>query len=277
MTFLKDVFRFYINSSINVSLAVVSLVCLTYLNLDNAVNYEILCFVFFSTITGYNFVKYAGIAQLHHRSLTHRLKIIQVFSIVSFIAMLYFLAHLPRSVWGVLVLSVLFTLFYAVPLNVIKSRSNKRRTLRDIAGIKILIIGVVWSLTTVILPAIATGDFIVWDLAILSLQRLLWVVVLTIPFEIRDLPYDRISLGTIPQRMGVRRAKLLGYLLLLVQVLLVFMRDQYDQEIIVVDIVGVCIAGLFLWRATVSQSRYYASFWVEAAPIFWLASSLILY
>ena len=222
-------------------------------------------------------MKYAGIAQLHHRSLTHRLKIIQVFSIVSFIAMLYFLAHLPRSVWGVLVLSVLFTLFYAVPLNVIKSRSNKRRTLRDIAGIKILIIGVVWSLTTVILPAIATGDFIVWDLAILSLQRLLWVVVLTIPFEIRDLPYDRISLGTIPQRMGVRRAKLLGYLLLLVQVLLVFMRDQYDQEIIVVDIVGVCIAGLFLWRATVSQSRYYASFWVEAAPIFWLASSLILY
>lgn len=78
MSVIRQVFRFYINSSIHVALAVCAFTASTYeiLNLPFAEN---LLFFVFGTITGYNFVKYAGIAQLHHRSLTSTLQIIQIF------------------------------------------------------------------------------------------------------------------------------------------------------------------------------------------------------
>ena len=56
---IKRLFDFYINSSTHVSLSVVALGWITYLSLDINVNFVVLSFLFFSTVTGYNFVKYA--------------------------------------------------------------------------------------------------------------------------------------------------------------------------------------------------------------------------
>ena len=47
-------------------------------------NISLLWFVFFASITGYNFVKFFGLAKFHHRSLATWLKLIQVISIFSF-------------------------------------------------------------------------------------------------------------------------------------------------------------------------------------------------
>ena len=57
MQSLKRLFDFYINSSIHVALAVSSLVYITILEFHLKLDIEIILFVFFATITGYNFVK----------------------------------------------------------------------------------------------------------------------------------------------------------------------------------------------------------------------------
>ena len=62
MNALKRIFEFYINSSIHVALAVLSLVLITVLEFNLKLPNSYWYFVFFGTITGYNFVKYAPIA-----------------------------------------------------------------------------------------------------------------------------------------------------------------------------------------------------------------------
>ena len=90
MKFLKLLFDFYLNASIHVAFSLFALLRITEIYFDLPYNKNLNYFMFFGTITGYNFVKYAGVAKLHHRSLTKGLKNIQVFSFFAFIAFCYF-------------------------------------------------------------------------------------------------------------------------------------------------------------------------------------------
>ena len=75
------------NSSIHVALAVYAMTWITLLSFDLAYDENALYFVFYATITAYNFVKYFGLAKFHHRRLASWLKAIQVFSAIAFILM----------------------------------------------------------------------------------------------------------------------------------------------------------------------------------------------
>ena len=79
MKLLSSVFSFYINSSIHVAFAVLAFVGISMLEYDLEIPNALWVFIFFGTITGYNFVKYAKIAGLRHRQLTNSLRTIQVF------------------------------------------------------------------------------------------------------------------------------------------------------------------------------------------------------
>lgn len=115
MQVLKRVFDFYINSSIHVALAVCCLTYITLLEFDLVINFSLLLFTFFSTITGYNFVKYFGLAKFHHRSLAAWLKYIQIFSFFSFIALIYFSFKLEIKTLYYLGALGIITFLYAIP------------------------------------------------------------------------------------------------------------------------------------------------------------------
>ena len=144
-----------------------------------------LYFVFFAAITGYNFVKYAPIAGLHHRSLAKSLKTIQIFSFLCFGLLLYFSFQLSfktllfSGIFGV------FTVLYAIPF-------LNTRSLRTVKGLKIFVVALVWAGVTVLIPLIEASMHYQQLLGLLFIERFLIVVVLVLPFEIRDLPYDRI-------------------------------------------------------------------------------------
>ena len=72
------------------ALAVYALAWVTLIQYGLDYDQNVLCFVFFASITGYNFVKYFGISKFHHRSLARWLKVIQVCSLIAFIAMSYY-------------------------------------------------------------------------------------------------------------------------------------------------------------------------------------------
>ena len=205
MRSLKTFFEFYINSSIHVALAVVSLSIISFFNFGIPVNLNLLTFIFFGTITGYNFVKYAGIAKMHHRSLATSLKLIQIFSFFCFLDLLWSLFKVDVKVLVWTAFFGIFTLLYALPV------FSKKRNLRSISGIKIFIIALVWAGVTVILPVVS-AKFVLMSMFLFEfLQRFLLVLVLILPFEIRDLKYDLQQLGTIPQKVGVTKTKILGF------------------------------------------------------------------
>ncbi|MFQ3296433.1 MAG: hypothetical protein ACI9JT_000310 [Polaribacter sp.] len=263
MKFLRAVFNFYINASVHVALAVYALVRITeqYLELNYQANFTAL--IFFGTITGYNFVKYAGVAKLHHRSLTEDLKIIQVFSFLCFLATCYLGAQVSLKTLIFAIPFVLLTLLYAVPF-----LSGFDKNLREVSYLKIVVVAIVWAGFTVLIPVINSGEEIVLNLWLLSLQRFLIVVVLILPFDIRDVQYDAISLQTIPKKIGVQKTKRLGLGMMVFALILEYGINANDISRNVFMIFFFTIL-VFLMRSKMNQSKYYSSFWVESLPIIW--------
>ncbi|WP_299625511.1 hypothetical protein [uncultured Tenacibaculum sp.] len=256
------IFEFYINSSLHVALSVYSFIRITEFYFHLPYQEELNYFIFYGTITGYNFVKYAGIAKLHHMSLTKNLRLIQLFSLVCFLLMLFYVTKIDFEILYYFVPFSLLTLFYAVP--VFKGLS---KNLRSIGTIKIFIIALVWAGVTSLIPLI-NHDISNGVKTLHFIQRFLFVVVLTLPFDIRDMKYDKKYLQTIPQIIGVERTKKVGFILLLVSVCIEFVITPTPSIKFVYAIIFFTL--LFgLQRASIKQQKYYTSFWIEGIPIFW--------
>lgn len=263
MRALRAIFDFYINSSIHVALAVCALSWVTVLKFGVPLRWNTLAFIFFATITGYNFVKYAGIAKLHYQSLTRNLRIIQLFSLVSFLLLVYTITLQSGAFLWVNIGLGLITFFYAVPF------LPKDNTLRSLRTLKIFVIAFVWAGTSVLLPLVDFQSVFSAEVIRCFFQNFMFVLAITLPFEIRDLGFDSPELGTFPQRLGLRATKLLGYALLIAFLVLGFFSKNFFWPGFLSAVGIVVAATLFIFYASKHQPRYYASFWVEALPIVW--------
>lgn len=267
MRFLKQLLDFYINASIHVALAVYALSWVTLKKFNIFYDENILYFIFYATITGYNFVKYFGIAKFHHRSLTSRLKVIQVFSLLCFLLLCYYASKLELQTLIYIVVFGIITFLYAIPFIPKSLYLDSQQNLRDVSGLKVYVIAIVWTGVTVFLPLINNDFAFNADLYITAFQRFIFVIVLMLPFEIRDLKYDSLKLSTIPQKIGVKRTKLIGVLLLLLFFFLEYFKNELSSESIIMHLLAFLITALFLIFANKKRNRYYSSFWVESIPI----------
>ncbi len=263
MRFLEQLFNFYINASIHVALAVYALVRITEMYFELPYNEPLDYFIFYGTITGYNFVKYAGVAKLHHRSLTNNLKSIQIFSLICFLLMSFYAWHLSVRTLLFLLPLILLTLLYAIPF-----LSGFQKNLRSISYLKIIVVAFVWAGFTVLLPLFDVEKSFSTSVYIAALQRFLLVVILVLPFDIRDVQFDAVSLQTIPKKIGIEKVKKLGYILLAFCVALEFIIEPTNQFRTIFLILFFLILFL-LMRAKVNQSKYYSSFLVESVPVIW--------
>ncbi|WP_417874599.1 hypothetical protein [Xanthomarina gelatinilytica] len=275
MALLKQIFNFYIDSSIHVALAVFALSWVTLLEFGIPYDRAVLYFIFFASITGYNFVKYFGLARFHHRSLTNWLKLIQVFSLMCFIGMCYFALKLELiSLVAILGFGVV-TFLYAIPFLPNKILYDKHKNLRNVSGLKVYIIALVWAGVTVVLPILNNHVPLDTNVVVTGFQRFVFVTVLMFPFEIRDLNYDSLKLATIPQQIGIKNTKIVGVLLLMLFFLLEFLKPQLSVEHTVSMLITMFVTLMFLIFANRNQGRYYSSFWVEGIPLVWLLLLLV--
>jgi len=263
MTFLKHLFNFYINASIHVALAVYALTRITEVYFELPYNQNLDIFIFFGTITGYNFVKYAGVAKFYHRSLTQSLRLIQIFSFVCFVLLCYFGWLLPLKTLTYFAPFAVFTILYITPF-----LGGFQKNLRGVSYLKIFVVAGVWAGVTTSIPLLANGYEFDSNLVLLFFQRMLFVLALILSFEIRDMQLDLQDVRTLPQKIGIQQTKKLGLVLLLFVLTFEFLIT--DNKTLRNVSLGVCFGLLFfIMRSKEKQSTYYSSFWVEAIPVFW--------
>lgn len=270
MSGFSRIFDFYINSSIHVSIAIVSFAAVTFLNFKIPIDYELLVFIFLASVTGYNFIKYAGIAKLHHLSLARNVRIIQIFSFLIFLCLLWSAFQQSFQIIVIAAIMALFTILYAVPV------FTENRNLRGVPGLKIFVIAFVVTVVTILMPLAGYKSFLTQDVLLELFQRFCLVVAVILPFEIRDLRYDMAQLGTMPQIFGVSGTKLLGYILLGYSLLPEFLKQETHWEYVISLLFVIFLAAGFLKYSTIRQSKYFASFWVEAIPVFWISVLYLL-
>ena len=259
---LTKVFDFYIFSNIHVAFATFSLVKITLLNIGILKNTSA-WFVFFSTLLSYNIIRLLrldSIKNWYNIWIKNNIKPLYFINSLSLISIIYLSFYLHLKSVIVLFPFVLATLFYTFPL--------KKYSLRNIANLKLFLIAFSWAGITVLFPLSQnyitprTIDYFVF------LQRFLFIIVITIPFDIRDLDYDSKKLRTLPQQIGIKKTKIFGLALLLIFNIIEFLKPTTEQALFSTCLITL-ISAVFLIYSNQKQSKYYSAFFIESIPIIW--------
>jgi hypothetical protein len=230
MRFIVKILDFLVASNIYVSLGVYALTWLS-LQIYNSENTALTLFVFFSTLFAYNFMRLVRVHPMllegestRHQSIYKLRVILWAICLFSGLISCYFFIEIYQSIFRLLIALTVVSLAYALP---IYKKGDKWLRLRDVPGVKIFLIAIVWSLVTEGFPALLSEG----SLSVLPLvERFLFVFAITIPFDIRDLRFDDYDLATIPQYFGVRKARWLGVGALLVAELILAYRFFFRNE-----------------------------------------------
>ena len=276
-SFLKSVLDFLLFSNIFISLCAVAQALVTYQLLNVKPEQNILALLFFATLAQYNFsillskpakpqnspfrrVKWIF---SHHR-LMITLTIIAMLSLIPLVLLLSMPSQILLIFLGVL------SVAYALP---IFSFNNKRFGLRNIPGIKLFLIAIVWSLSTVLLPIVEMENTVGFALSsretiLLVAKRFLLVAAITIPFDIRDLFQDRSSaLKTIPVLLGEKKAYLFCQIILSIYLVLLFLfTDRFDQNFIALSLT-IFLAGWLIFKSNFAKDEYYYFFYLDGILI----------
>jgi hypothetical protein len=263
MVSFKQIFDFYLRSSIHVAFSVYALVRMTHFMFHIPADEPMANFAFLGTIVGYNFVKYDALARAKKREMRNELKLITLLSFISLVGVGYYFFQLELITQIVSVVVLVLTLLYTLPF------FPNRKNARNWAGVKIYIVALCWVGVTLVLPLLNAHVPLGFDFFLKCIQRFILVFVLILIFEILDLTNDDPHLKTVPQQIGVSRTKIVGLLLLLPFYFLELLKNNFIVEQLIVNGVLFVVLSLFLAFANENRSRYFTSFWVESIPIFW--------
>lgn len=258
---LKNIFDFYIDASLHVSVATSSLVLLTYYFAEIAVDWNVFSMVFFGTVFSYNFIKYFSV-YLNKSKYSSKEKMVLWLTVISGIIGAINFLLLNWTTQCIAILFGLLSVFYAVPV-------GKLKNLRNISGIKIYIVALCWAGVTLLLPLQEAGIGVTIDVILKFFQRFILTLVLILIFEINDLKYDDIRLKTVPQTIGVPKTKLLIYGLLIPFFFLELFKVNYYPNQWIIDLILVLMITLLTYFANIHRSRYYTLFWTESIPVLW--------
>lgn len=201
---------------------------------------------------------------------------ITIIAILSLIPLTLFLSTEGKML---LFFLALISIGYNLP---IFSINDKKFGLRNIPGIKLFIIAMVWSLSCVLLPILELEShqtIIVpaRDTILLIAKRFLFIAAITVPFDIRDLFQDRSNeLKTIPVILGERKAYLFCMVLLLIYLVLLFLFTQSFDHNFFGLMITIILTGWLIFRSEWERNEYYYFFYLDGVMIMQYVVLLIL-
>jgi len=272
MQLFKKIVDFYIYSNIHVALAGFSLTKITLINFGIEDNLTTI-FVAFSILISYNFIRFYEIKNNRLNWfkdwLFMNLKGILLLFILSILGLGYISFFADFNLKSVLILFpfAFMTFFYAIPL---LKRGKLEVSFRNFPMIKIFSIAIAWAGISVFFPLYEAQYQFTSEVYFDFIQRILFLLAITIPFDIRDVNADSKSLKTLPQILGIPNSKILGTLLLIGFLLMEILKENFTYAGFLIVLIISIITSLFLWFSSPKKSRYYTSFWVESIPIIWL-------
>lgn len=221
MNLLRTGFNFLLYSNIFIGLGAVGLACSNQLTVGNTFSFDNNSwFIFFSTVFTYSYLKYGhpstGVVTTAHRQWAKAYpQLSKNLLLLSLLASGAFFFTLSNSNKMIVMGVGVFTAFYGF---VSLPFTSSKLKLRDFGLLKTFFVGLVWSVTTVIVPLEGTPVEPAM-LVFLLLRRFLFIFALTLVFEIKDQATDReYNLRTLAMVLGISRTKLFAQLTLMLLV-----------------------------------------------------------
>jgi len=254
-------FAFYIQASFHVSLSLISLLVFTWQLFGIPIAPAYCGALFFGSVAGYNAIKHGAEPWKHRKSRGSANRAIFRVSLGSALLALALMMRLDLRTWLLLGLSCVIAALYALPV------LPGFRNLRSFGLLKIGLVALVWTLVSLWIPLWGHGVFTERDLLVEGFQRLLWVSLLMLPFEVRDMHLDPPALRTLPRRLGLGRTRLLGWAGAALFAATTLLKANPAGGELLVKGAAALLTGLGIQFCREGQSPYYASFWIEAIPL----------
>jgi 4-hydroxybenzoate polyprenyltransferase len=237
MKMLVSAFRFLVFSNIYVSLCAATFTAKTALLLY-ATNgdFKVNALVFCATLFLYCFHRIYHRSKMlpeerneeRHNWADEHTGIYYTLTGISFVGTATLMFYMPLMVWILLIPVGVLGLGYSLPVIPIK---NGWKRLRDISWLKILWISLAYAwLTTFIPVAYHSGamDLLNPDVLCVFTRSFLFVFVLVIPFDIRDVAHDaKNGIKSLPVLLGVKFTLRIAMWLLMAFVFIVLLQFQY--------------------------------------------------
>lgn len=265
MQVLKRSFAFYVFGNIHVALAAYCLTKISFLQFDIS-NQYLANFVFFSTVLSYNFIRLFQLDKLNSMTaiwIRANKRHLIVLNGLALMGSVYALLNLRYADILLLVPFFLATLFYVFPYK------KKITGLRNVPGLKLFLISITWTGLTLFLPLFSAQMQDTEHLYVVLAQRFLFVLAITIPFDIRDAQFDLPGLNTLPQKLGVSNSKIIAVLALLLVGVLDTLIPYKEPRYFWINLFMMGLSVMMVSFSGLKKGRYYTAFWIEALPILW--------
>ncbi|RZL16257.1 MAG: hypothetical protein EOO89_11815 [Pedobacter sp.] len=275
---LYSILDFLLFSNLFIAICAVAQGLITYHLLKIPPDKYVLAFVFFATIGLYNFSMLLAKPKKPEDSPYKRVRwIFSHHRMIISITLISMLCLVPLFLLYLSIeskLLMLFTGLVAVGYNIpFLTLNNQNIGLRNIPGIKLFLIAMVWAVSCVLLPImelqhshqlnIAPGDTL-----LLVFKRFLFIAAITVPFDIRDLFQDKLyALKTIPVMLGEKRAYIFCQFLLLGYLLLLLLFRQATYPDIAAVVLNLAVTGWLIFKSNIKKNEYYYFFYLDGTML----------
>lgn len=183
------------------------------------IDWELIGFIGSSTLFLYPFHRLLSLYRIDSKFYSKRLKRVAPFknililtSLIGGVLTFFFAIKLEYHVFLTIIPAGVISIGYSIP---IVPLNGKWLRLRDFPGVKVLFIGIIVSWITYMIPVVAMGSTITRIEILEFILRILFIVAITLPFDIRDIKLDdKEGVQTIPILIGIPNTMNLIYGLL---------------------------------------------------------------
>lgn len=275
---LLPILDFLLFSNLFIAVCAVAQGLVTYHLLDAKPDKYILAILFFGTLSVYNFSMLLSKPKKPEESPYVRVR--WIFSHHRLIISITLISVLCLIPLGLLYLSIeakllmIFTSVLAMGYNIpFLTLNNQKIGLRNIPGIKLFLIALVWSVSCVLLPIVELEhnyqiNVSTADTLLLVAKRFLFIAAITIPFDIRDLFQDKLyALKTIPVMLGERKAYIFCQFLLGGYLALLLLFDKSLNADNIALALTLFLTGWLILKSSIQKNEYYYFFFLDGTML----------
>lgn len=202
---LKNFIKFIVNTNIWIAFATLSFYELNYFQIRNELSLNSTpLFLFFSSWFVYNLFNIIGFKENEVSWAKTNFSLLKTITFSAFILLIVSFYFLDKKLIPFFAISSILSFFYATPfLKIGKNGFN----LRKLWFLKSVIVALVWTISTVIVPLYENGFSYEFP-TLMAIEKIFFILAITIPYDIKDLKADIEEKGmqTIVLKFGIKQS-----------------------------------------------------------------------
>lgn len=250
---LRDVVNLLLYGGAFIGLCAACITAFTFELIGNVADHiDYILLIGVSTSALYAAHRVIGLHRLAHLEANERYAVIRRYKYHIWV---YAIAWLALSIFYFLPLASFNFILWLIPggsiaLSYVLPFLKGGKRLRDMGWVKIVMIGWSWAWLTGFLPAyyfMHTPEYLA---ILIGLERMLFIIAITIPFEIRDMAIDEsVGLINMSSKFGLKKSLRIGYVLTgLIVLITLFLGSHYVNLDYSYSMITICILTLLIIR-----------------------------